>query len=417
VGVTAKINKTRFYRGERIVITGEVSPASTDRNVRLTMDYFCNSQGSWFYGPTLYTRCYSDGRVCRYTFEFTATVQNESYCRVGRGDVQRWRGWVAAVPDGANAPVYAYVEWEVVNLGAPPEFEVVGYDYSRTAQPGGTGWLVLRVRNTGGDGDIKVEVMEGSLTGRTIAERTQRVPGGSTAEVRVEFPVPGSPGRHTFAAYAINLSTGATVWYLERFEVEVTPGVSITSVSLSAEPVPGEARARATITIGLSGPAPVDLSGEYLVYADGTPVHHGFFEVPKGSSSATVSAVVDLPGYGSYALYAEAWLGTEGPRVRSNTVQLTASAKIRVSSLSLSADRDEVQVAHPVNLTVTVVLGSPAPRRITVPVSLYEEGGPKVTDLGVDIDQGSSTGKATVGVVFSEPGTYTLYAEAPDEVG
>ncbi len=416
MSVTASINKRRFYRGERIVITGVVSPATTTREVRVSRDYYCKAVDEWFYIADVYPICYSDGKVCRFTLEMSATIMKEDYCEVGPGEVQRWRSWIAAVPDGASWPVYTYVEWEVVNSGPPPRFTVVGYDYSRRVDPGATAWLVVRVRNDGGDGDIRVGVYEGSLNGRQVGVAEKRVPAGATAEVRVEFPAPGTPGRYTYAAYAVDASSGETVWYVERFEIEVGPGVSIKSVSLEAEPLRGERRARVSLTIELDGEAPVDLTGEYLLYANGEAIHHGFFEVPKGSRSARVEETVDLPGYGSYALYAEAWLGTKGERVRSNTVEVKAPGRIGVAALRLSADRDEVRVSQPVVLTVELTLSAPAPRDLEVPVDLVEEGYGTVTRLAVRIKAGSSRGSAAVKVAFSEPGTYTLYAEAPDEV-
>jgi len=110
-----RINKTRFYVGEKVVIEGRITPPPENKNVQLVRYYYCN--GEWWRASDVWGKCDDKGF---FKIEYKAEVASPLYCGVGRGGTQKWRVTVRYQPYRGQPPVpLGSLEYEVVNKGVP----------------------------------------------------------------------------------------------------------------------------------------------------------------------------------------------------------------------------------------------------------------------------------------------------------
>ena len=112
-----RINKTRFYVGEKVIIEGKITPPPANKNIQLVRYYYCKSQGKWFRASDIWDRCDDKGY---FKIEYKAEVEDADYCKIGRGEVQRWEVVVRYQPyRGAPPEMFGSLKYEVINKGVP----------------------------------------------------------------------------------------------------------------------------------------------------------------------------------------------------------------------------------------------------------------------------------------------------------
>ena len=102
--------------------------------------------------------------------------------------------------------------------------------------------------------------------------------------------------------------------------------------------------------------------------------------------------------------------------VKSNVITVkVVSREVSITKVELEADKTEVYAGEEVGFEVTVTV-SPAPERpVTVPADIYVNGEKKAS-VTVSVPAGGTTGRGYFNLLFTEPGTYEVYAETPDKV-
>jgi len=102
--------------------------------------------------------------------------------------------------------------------------------------------------------------------------------------------------------------------------------------------------------------------------------------------------------------------------VRSETITVkVASREVSITEVRLEPSKTEVYVGEEVGFEVTVSV-TPAPDKpVSVPATVYVNGEKKAS-LTINVPAGGTTGRGYFNLLFTEPGTYEVYAETPDKV-